>query len=1021
MANCGYHSPQLSEDAAWLPPWLQPHQLPTFRDHAGDNGSISLLPSEGVSFFEENMHEKQSGHCSTRNDAGYSSFCLYLSGDGNSPNGNTPSSGNALNFSLHLSSSGASQLSSGQANDRPQMIKFDNEGSSGGLFIEALAVQNNENFLHEVENGAPESDESLGGCKPPIKTILQPLGKTEKNSGQKFLGEVDPRKLKAGIGDAVELSIAASEAIVIAEMVCHSLHSDSLPAAAILEAALRLKQARNQFFLNDTEADSTFVDHEVDETNLLLELDENSMSDAFRDVGLSFPQSIQSSDNSFHGGLSSDDAVSSDPKHYQNSNTSSLPHLGTYVPESFCMETQNGNLRTQDTDYIGNISPANHGASSKPLEDLPPLFTSMNQVKSSSSQPFANSCSGNEYIALTPNLTQNAHALTGIKDDMEEIHDIIEGGEFNLQGDATTKKHIREVFDQETSFISESMYSTEGCPLAQKIEADNEIIASSSTPISLNEVLTDDGVNKNVAGEDGKSFINPEKAEDQMLNGDALSVLQQESQSPKSLVQKEKSIRPKVIAGSSGLPRRKKFNSLKPYSTITPALDIIGNGVIPYKSVASINTATKIRDIVPSEGNTNDFEHNDEESNGLSAFAETKDNDTAFVVPQHKSFSTLVFNNKKRRIQACNMISSIDVEDNSLKGLLALEKNKYKNSTSKPRRGNLTKILSNVPLQTTLPSIPSDKLVIQKKRVQFLEAEHNIRNAKISRQKSNSSQCRTSKRKESSLKKRSGNGKGKSNILKSCSRSNAEEMIFQGIEFLLTGFASHKEKELEVLIRKFGGYILHKVPACPSNIRGELMKSASWKPPIILSPKKVSTNKFLYGCATGAWMLNAHWLVDSLRAGSLLTPWKYLTRPTQAFRESRLRIGEPLCLDHRSFIFDGVGILLNGKVSFCSKFSNIIKHGGGQVFTSIQQLVQSLKVGNTIQGAILVENEASVSRHLKHCGLEYNIQTIPASWIIDVLFSGKLVPFKKDTFSPLHGIKITTFPQEQPIDMTQEI
>ncbi|XP_072969200.1 uncharacterized protein [Typha angustifolia] len=1007
MANCGYHSPQLSEDAAWLPPWLQPHQLPTFRDHAGDNGSISLLPSEGVSFFEENMHEKQSGHCSTRNDAGYSSFCLYLSGDGNSPNGNTPSSGNALNFSLHLSSSGASQLSSGQANDRPQMIKFDNEGSSGGLFIEALAVQNNENFLHEVENGAPESDESLGGCKPPIKTILQPLGKTEKNSGQKFLGEVDPRKLKAGIGDAVELSIAASEAIVIAEMVCHSLHSDSLPAAAILEAALRLKQARNQFFLNDTEADSTFVDHEVDETNLLLELDENSMSDAFRDVGLSFPQSIQSSDNSFHGGLSSDDAVSSDPKHYQNSNTSSLPHLGTYVPESFCMETQNGNLRTQDTDYIGNISPANHGASSKPLEDLPPLFTSMNQVKSSSSQPFANSCSGNEYIALTPNLTQNAHALTGIKDDMEEIHDIIEGGEFNLQGDATTKKHIREVFDQETSFISESMYSTEGCPLAQKIEADNEIIASSSTPlvdtcrssnkkiektdgvdsldhiafpillltepicsvvpcsISLNEVLTDDGVNKNVAGEDGKSFINPEKAEDQMLNGDALSVLQQESQSPKSLVQKEKSIRPKVIAGSSGLPRRKKFNSLKPYSTITPALDIIGNGVIPYKSVASINTATKIRDIVPSEGNTNDFEHNDEESNGLSAFAETKDNDTAFVVPQHKSFSTLVFNNKKRRIQACNMISSIDVEDNSLKGLLALEKNKYKNSTS--------------------------------------------------------SQCRTSKRKESSLKKRSGNGKGKSNILKSCSRSNAEEMIFQGIEFLLTGFASHKEKELEVLIRKFGGYILHKVPACPSNIRGELMKSASWKPPIILSPKKVSTNKFLYGCATGAWMLNAHWLVDSLRAGSLLTPWKYLTRPTQAFRESRLRIGEPLCLDHRSFIFDGVGILLNGKVSFCSKFSNIIKHGGGQVFTSIQQLVQSLKVGNTIQGAILVENEASVSRHLKHCGLEYNIQTIPASWIIDVLFSGKLVPFKKDTFSPLHGIKITTFPQEQPIDMTQEI
>jgi len=36
----------------------------------------------------------------------------------------------------------------------------------------------------------------------------------------------------------------------------------------------------------------------------------------------------------------------------------------------------------------------------------------------------------------------------------------------------------------------------------------------------------------------------------------------------------------------------------------------------------------------------------------------------------------------------------------------------------------------------------------------------------------------------------------------------------------------------------------------------------------------VQTTKFLYGCATDTWMLNAHWLVDSVHAGSLLPPWK---------------------------------------------------------------------------------------------------------------------------------------------------
>lgn len=191
--------------------------------------------------------------------------------------------------------------------------------------------------------------------------------------------------------------------------------------------------------------------------------------------------------------------------------------------------------------------------------------------------------------------------------------------------------------------------------------------------------------------------------------------------------------------------------------------------------------------------------------------------------------------------------------------------------------------------------------------------------------------------------------------------------------------------------------------------------------PIVLSPKKVRTTKFLYGCASNTWTLNSHWLTDSIHAASLLPPGKYMTRLIQGSELNQLRIGEPFCSTAHTFIFEGMGIMLNGKVNFCTKFSKIVKHGGGQVFKSLQQLVQSLKNGMTTLGAVLVESEDSVSRHLKHCALENNLQTVPASWIVNSLFSGKLLPFKKDRYAPLHRIKMPTFSRPQDDDMSEEI
>lgn len=66
-----------------------------------------------------------------------------------------------------------------------------------------------------------------------------------------------------------------------------------------------------------------------------------------------------------------------------------------------------------------------------------------------------------------------------------------------------------------------------------------------------------------------------------------------------------------------------------------------------------------------------------------------------------------------------------------------------------------------------------------------------------------------------------------------------EKLIFQGLEFLLTGFSSCKEKEIEGLIRKYGGIVLPDIPS-PSNSRRKRNSNFNQKHlPIVLCSKKV--------------------------------------------------------------------------------------------------------------------------------------------------------------------------------------
>ncbi|KAF9597315.1 hypothetical protein IFM89_017175, partial [Coptis chinensis] len=157
----------------------------------------------------------------------------------------------------------------------------------------------------------------------------------------------------------------------------------------------------------------------------------------------------------------------------------------------------------------------------------------------------------------------------------------------------------------------------------------------------------------------------------------------------------------------------------------------------------------------------------------------------------------------------------------------------------------------------------------------------------------------------------------------------------------------------------------------------------------------LQTSKFLYGCAVNAFVLKENWLMDSIVANSLVPPEKYMILPNNNSKKHQ-RIGQPVHSTNLTYIFDKVGIMLHGKHSFCTNMEKIVKHGGGQVFKTLQWLVHDLNNGRVSLGAIVIEDENGACRHLRHYALEQKLPMMPANWIIESLLLGKLIPLDKN-------------------------
>ncbi|KAJ1293040.1 hypothetical protein BS78_01G037500 [Paspalum vaginatum] len=978
MSICGYHSPRFSEDVAWLPQWLQPYGPPTVGEHRNDTTGVSSPSCQNCVFIGDPSQDLQNAMV---NAGGYSGFALHLSGDEDTVP-STPISNNVLPFSLHLSSESAAGPSPAGGNRNLQTPNVGTcKGPSEGLCADGQEQEFNPVSLNQFDAKDPQANKLTEvASKEFSKQLDTRRHKRHDVSG----GKIDVRKLRnADVNEAIELAIAASEAMVITEMILDDSQSDKLAAAA-LEAAIHVKEARKQFFFEEPEYVCRSSENDLDETDWLAELDEAEMVDVFEDIGLSHD----------HVACSYQDQNTGDLKQ-QNSHTSCLPcDADAHISGDYSSEEQNKRWNSQNADSDDHVSdsfPNNHSVDVLPNEPTPCSDSVMQAAVGKTI-----SCSRNKKTALQES-TQNKAALHGTLGAIliyQNIHKEVGGiaGQMNVG----PKKHVKRLFEEETSFISESI-SMDECPTS--IASSMEIVTSSRASFccktegfrkenygaeteelccqvvcpSLSQVdplcsivpcsiSCDEGpgsqapVPKKIEENEGPSGLDPECEHNK---GEEKEYVHPEGSPRIQDLDREAgpSCVPLVTSPESNVPfRRRKYSSLRPFSTIATKSNILGN-----------------------TSNSNA--------------------DVAFCWQER--FTPNILNKNVQRVQAAKQLIENNTEAESLQYFSRVQKPYYPQDASEDQIRE-----QKAPWEVCRSTGNSNvgKQYLKRKRVQFFEAKH------ISRTKSSRRMLTKSRFSHSRIEETLGTREYIDN----------KGAIFQGVEFLLTGFPNQKEKEIESLIRKNGGYVLSKVPLFPFDKRKNMAGIPSWKPPIVLSPKKVSTAKFLYGCAIDAWMLHPNWLFDSLQASVHLPPGKYLIRQRNTQKHG-FAFGCPPRPKCDTLIFDGLGFLIHGKISFCSKFSNIVKHGGGQVFISLHGLVQSLKDGSTSHGIILVASEASASRHLSHCGLEHDIKTAPASWIIGSLFSGKLIPLKKDRCASFRRIKMPSFQQQHVIDMSQEI
>ncbi|XP_075079517.1 uncharacterized protein LOC107807960 isoform X1 [Nicotiana tabacum] len=1003
MSLLGFRPPQFSEEAAWLPGWLQQHDV-----------EIKLSDQHVEELIQQ--HNAVASHPQTTQEGGYKSCHLFLSGDDSSPLSLVQSIDNVVQFHLHLSLDCSSK-------NLPSTLENISEAeaertqSNHALSVQCVQIP----IIPEGKAKELKVDNfaALGN------------GSNDMNKGDGQGGNVSLCEVNH-TDDAVELSIAASEALVIHEVFKTESFSKRIPASTVLEAALQVKQARLEAW-NESHESCHCDTEETSEIDFLSDSEDLRMEAAFQDVGLSASDSADLHFHDLNVSYVKDTLASQNQRRNgEFGDEGAVPHgidilqpgdgfIKPYLKdiesefqlkedERFGSFSNDGQRKLTRDQHLGlEITPMARGNDH--------LSDSLNQIvnfpvlerhafKASMDSPSVKNYNvageGDELLKVVPKRFESRWfgGWTCLKKEVNSSN----------QAKCKAIKIIPEPFVGETSYFSESadIAPDQSSFVAQK--QDERVIVASQLSIP-SEGLCNKGkemilLSQDIARSSNLSLddnlcsvvpcslssdhlsspsaaYNHVKDEKQQRFGsttECATKLQKYSVLDNQVVHGKQLTTPKINREGMHLPVHREVTSLRTYSVL-PSNGTSSEKAYCFDTSFSLGR-TDVPMLKPVAQMTNKKGNGDDTPRDMNEFT--------VAMPTNTSSPFILNPGSRRRFQ----VSKAFQHDFGM-GKDRKQTREDQASIECPKR----------------------------KRVRFSETETEIQRRKEPKKSHVALKSRQAPKAARNLGLPTSHLESRTQELKkrltnSCVRVGRRSM-FKNIEFLVTGFFRQREKKLEDLIKNYGGIVLSDIPS-PSVNRGQRCKGLKTQAvPVVLCSKKLQTIKFLYGCAVNAFMLKPKWLTDSISEGHILPPEKYMA-VKKCVGKLCVSVESLVKSNSHSPIFDNLGIMLHGEKNFCTDMAKIIKHGGGQVFKTLLELVQNRDDEKIVTGVIVTENERSASRHLKHCASEGKIPITSAYWIIRSLHLGKLLPLKEKTKScKLPTLKLPNFPDT--LGLSQEI
>ncbi|KAL7616043.1 hypothetical protein Lser_V15G04232 [Lactuca serriola] len=874
----GFHPPHFSEEAAWLPGWLQSSSIREASNQAFQCSSGQRL--EDIGCLQQNINTRENENLSDNGVC--KSFHLFLSGEDNSTmNFPSCSSNHEIRFHLHLSSNEESQNLSNPipSKSQPQPLPLPDS--------KVTPEENTQNPIPQKGNSGFSSHEPLKGQN----------GKT-------------PKSHKVDITDAVELAVAASEALIIHEVLKDEPSSQLSTPSSVLEAAIRVKKARLEE-LNDDFEENNDNEYEVD---FLSDLDELTMAEAYEDVGLTV--------NSY--GYESISHVKDSYGTLEAEFGSISTKQEILSKKEIVLESIEGDTHKEHDDYaaLGTTENANDlGCDFDPMFSCSveqPVISTKEQVDGPLT--LCQTILKSSFGSRASGCIENEDKMTNLIPDRFQSRWF--GGWKCKNEDAVTDNKIPEPFA-----LNESSSLSESADIAPDM---NSAIQKQDNTVSQSTIPPKD-IDTHHKTTNNSNFLS-DTAPDMPL-----------------------SVSPMEDLLCSVVPCSFSSDNTPPHVNLNNP-----------KSVSPQNTDYTLHQVNPKSASPVNTDNTLHQNNPKS------------VSPQNTN-NTL-----------CENISSPTIRRHvsSLKTYSILPHPPYD-----PYSVNKQPTQDDVEKKTKLPSA-----TINKENPELLPTEV------FRKVKSNIKSCVVPMRKRVRFSEPEIIHTKKTRVTFTCNKTR----LFQDFNFLITGFSIKKHKEIKNLIQKNGGIVLDDIPSPPSSTSRRQKKISKYRLPVILSPKRLLTTKFLYGCAVNACILKVKWLFDSVNEGSILPHKKYMILKEHVINCSMI-IG--IRMPNRRLIFQDIAIMLHGKHDFCMKMEKVVRHGGGLVFKSFHWLVKRLESNRVLIGAIVVEGEIGISRQLKQCAVEQKIPVVPYDWIVKSLYAGRVVPSLEEFKNPYRV----------PLEMSEEI